>query len=383
LSIFFWEQYNLESLNQLQALLDKDQYIYYVDLHTHSDFSADGKQTVQDIIERAAELQFDVISITDHDSVQAYHIIKDIVREYSLIGRSIPIIIPGIEFTVRYKEYGDMCHILKYGFNPESTALKNNLENNIAAFWRRAERQFDQIERNQTLNYFSNQYHIHFSISEYEQYLKACKVSTPEYPSLISYIHAKLEPCNIPLGEIVSHIEQDIKSDPSETRAKLRTLAINRFKSKYKHIFGSSMYPSRLLSPLFSVRGIDDEDYPEHDTSGNLSIRNYGQLEINELFKEGITVFAHPNGDKLHLMRDCLNMDINLCALELNKRNRHATMDHIKTKAEELGLFVTRGSDNHEKSNQLYEEMSFYETSKTDLMALFHALKKSNEARQR
>ena len=72
------------------------------DLHIHSNFSKDGKSTVEEIIEAAAERGLGCIAITDHNSFEAYDLVKD-------NGRII--VIPGIE--VSSKE----GHILAYGID--------------------------------------------------------------------------------------------------------------------------------------------------------------------------------------------------------------------------------------------------------------------------
>lgn len=74
------------------------------DLHIHSNFSNDGKSTVEEIIEKAVELGLGCIAITDHNSFEAYAVAKD-------NGRVI--VIPGIE--VSSKE----GHILAYGVNKD------------------------------------------------------------------------------------------------------------------------------------------------------------------------------------------------------------------------------------------------------------------------
>ncbi|MGG0646520.1 PHP domain-containing protein [Bacillus mycoides] len=374
--IKFWERYNQVTIKQIENLLKEDKQTYLVDLHIHSDCSADGLQTVQEVIDRAVEKNFSIISITDHDSVAAYREVREIIKAYRLAGKSLPIIVTGIEFTVRYDEYGDMCHILKYGINPYNQILGSAIQRNKDAFWTRAHQQFERMKTNVALCYFASQYNINFSINEYKKYLENCKVSIPEYPSLIAYIYQKLAPYNIKLIEIVKQLEHDIEIDNCIERKKKRIYAVERFKKKYQGQLSNTEFPSRLLSPLLAPRGIDDDDYPNYPSSGSLSVRNYGQININELPNEGITVFAHPNGDKLQLMNNCLNIGGHLAALELNAANRHAHVKDIKDKSVELELFLTKGSDNHGLHYKAYEDMSFYEISKKELTFFLNELKK-------
>ncbi|AIZ56256.1 phosphatase YcdX [Candidatus Methanoplasma termitum] len=72
------------------------------DLHIHSNFSNDGKSTVEEIIEAAVNRGLGCIAITDHNSFEAYNLVKD---------NGKVIVIPGIE--VSSKE----GHILAYGID--------------------------------------------------------------------------------------------------------------------------------------------------------------------------------------------------------------------------------------------------------------------------
>jgi predicted metal-dependent phosphoesterase TrpH len=70
------------------------------DLHIHSNFSNDGKSTVEEIIDAAVKRGLGCIAITDHNSFDAYPAAKD---------NGKVIVIPGIEVSA---EEG---HILAYG----------------------------------------------------------------------------------------------------------------------------------------------------------------------------------------------------------------------------------------------------------------------------
>lgn len=373
----FWDLYNAETLVKLQELAAEERPSYRMDLHIHSDCSADGLQSVKRVLDRAAALNFDVISITDHDSVEAYDELQHIIRDYELSGTYLPIIVTGVEFTVGYEEYGDLCHILKYGINPMSRQIRKDLTQNELAFWHRAERQFQRISENKTLAYFTECYGLEFSYSEYKNFLSKCKVSVPEYPTLISYIHSKLNEHSIILEDIVKRLEYDALVDSCEERRGLKQQAIKRFRCKHKTSLQEADYPSRLLSPLLATVSIDDDDYPDFPSSGSLSVRNYGQLPIHDLCHEGMTIFAHPTGSKLHLIDNCRNIGGNLCGLELNQANRHANPDDIVKKAQQLNLMLTRGSDNHGEHYPSYESMEFYEAPRSELLQFIKQLELS------
>ena len=86
------------------------------DLHIHSNFSSDGKSTVEEILETAAEKGLGCIAITDHNTFEAYGLVKD---------NGKVIVIPGIE--VSSKE----GHILAYGIDrdiPRGMTVKETID---------------------------------------------------------------------------------------------------------------------------------------------------------------------------------------------------------------------------------------------------------------
>jgi len=86
------------------------------DLHIHSNFSNDGKSTVEEIVAAAAERGLGCIAITDHNSFEAYALAKD---------NGKVIVIPGIEVS---SEEG---HILAYGVDrdiPRGMTIKETID---------------------------------------------------------------------------------------------------------------------------------------------------------------------------------------------------------------------------------------------------------------
>jgi len=86
------------------------------DLHIHSNFSNDGKSTIEEIIATAVERGLGCISITDHNSFKAYDLVKD---------NGKVIVIPGIEVS---SEEG---HILAYGVDrdiPRGMTIKDTID---------------------------------------------------------------------------------------------------------------------------------------------------------------------------------------------------------------------------------------------------------------
>jgi predicted metal-dependent phosphoesterase TrpH len=85
-----------------------------IDLHIHTKFS-DGLLSSKEILELAQERKLDVISITDHDTLDGYKIASKIVGDYNLQ------LIPGVEISSNY--HGKEVHILAYNFDPDNKKL--------------------------------------------------------------------------------------------------------------------------------------------------------------------------------------------------------------------------------------------------------------------
>ncbi|MEE8575884.1 MAG: PHP domain-containing protein [candidate division Zixibacteria bacterium] len=90
----------------------------FVDLHIHTCFS-DGTATPQEVLDMARSSNVAAIAITDHDTVEGYLAVRQIITEDD------PELIAGVEFSVTM-ENADM-HILAYLFDPECTPLKASL----------------------------------------------------------------------------------------------------------------------------------------------------------------------------------------------------------------------------------------------------------------
>ncbi|MGD8305805.1 MAG: PHP domain-containing protein [Ignavibacteria bacterium] len=90
-----------------------------VDLHSHTNYS-DGFYTPGELLERAKKVGIDILSITDHDSVNA-------IAEANVIGRKLGIeIVPGVEISSDLR--GAEVHILGYFININNKDLEHYLE---------------------------------------------------------------------------------------------------------------------------------------------------------------------------------------------------------------------------------------------------------------
>ena len=95
-----------------------------IDFHIHSNFS-DGVLSPTQILERAKQNGVEALSISDHDSVDAY------TKEFFDIAQSMNIkIVPAVEMST--KHFGVDVHVLGYGFdlsNKELEECLNKLKN--------------------------------------------------------------------------------------------------------------------------------------------------------------------------------------------------------------------------------------------------------------
>lgn len=81
------------------------------DLHIHTSFS-DGKLGVLDLLKFIREQEINIISITDHDTMDAYYELKE---------QEDLCIIPGVEFSCKYEE--QELHILAYDVDLQNSDL--------------------------------------------------------------------------------------------------------------------------------------------------------------------------------------------------------------------------------------------------------------------
>jgi len=103
------------SMNDLLKSLTEADYYKNANLHIHTNFS-DGKLSPSEIIELAVKKNLKYISITDHNTVEAYGNLPHIADEDLKI-------ITGVEFDCWYKS--NFMHILGYGIDLNNEELKN------------------------------------------------------------------------------------------------------------------------------------------------------------------------------------------------------------------------------------------------------------------
>ncbi|MCL2570135.1 MAG: PHP domain-containing protein [Firmicutes bacterium] len=108
-----------------------------IDLHIHTTFS-DGEKDVATILKMAEEKGLVAISITDHDCLDAYDVLKNPEIRALYSGK----IITGVEMSTNVN--GTMVHILGYGFDVDK--MKNYIVRDDGALERRlVEKKFAEI----------------------------------------------------------------------------------------------------------------------------------------------------------------------------------------------------------------------------------------------
>lgn len=108
-----------------------------IDIHTHTCYS-DGSSTVQELLSEAQKLGITLLSITDHNTLDAYRELSD-PNTRNLYKGSI---IPGIEITTTYN--GETIEVLGYGF--DLNKLNKELKNKVLTFEKKQLKEFDLIK---------------------------------------------------------------------------------------------------------------------------------------------------------------------------------------------------------------------------------------------
>lgn len=369
--LLFWEKYLNQILKKLENLLKKNEPIL-VDFHIHSNYSADSQQSLKEIINRTQELGFDIISITDHDSIEVYNELYNYLRENKL---EKPIIIPGVEFTVDNKEYGSQFHILQLMINPKNEIIVNNILHQEQASWIRVKKQFERLEKNKAMQYFFKKFKFNCTIEKYKQYLNTCERPIPEYKTIMEYIMSETTKYNITNWDILKQMKKWNSIDKCLVRKKIKEEAFQKLESRYIGNLQSD-YDFRFFHSLLAIRGADDDFFSEYECMGDLSVNDYGELKLNELNKNNITFFAHPSENKLYLLEKLLKINNNICGMELNKRCKYSDVKNFNEQLERLNMLKIIGSDSHDIDSNLYDDIEFYEISKTYLKQFIEKARK-------
>lgn len=106
------------------------------DLHSHTSFS-DGSLQPEALIQRALENGVDVLSITDHDTLDAYRHLPEDLAGIELVA--------GIEFSTQWQNTG--IHVLGLNVDPCSDAIRAGVSLQTDARMQRAHRIAENLEK--------------------------------------------------------------------------------------------------------------------------------------------------------------------------------------------------------------------------------------------
>ncbi len=108
-----------------------------IDLHIHTHYS-DGIFSPLEILEMAQKNNYDVISITDHDTLEGYKYAFQYIEKYNIT------LIPGVEISSYYKDKD--VHILAYNFDADNKKLNDLLQNIQDNRMKRAEKIVEKLK---------------------------------------------------------------------------------------------------------------------------------------------------------------------------------------------------------------------------------------------
>ncbi len=358
----FWQEYLKQVKDKLKDLCSKKNQLQ-IDLHIHSNYSADGKDHIKDIINTTKNLGFDVISITDHDTLKAYDEIYNYVKD----GLTNPIIVPGIEFTIDNVSYQSQCHILQLFVNPKEKSIQNNVKINEQAMFKRSKIQFKRLNENKAIKEILKKYNLEISYEEYLNYINKNNLIC-EYDTLCEYLISKFKPQHITNYEILDLLEKYNKLDIYIDRRMYKEKRYAKLREKYI-VSKENDYSVRFLLSMLAVREVDDDWWPG-PSSGSISVNSYGQIKVEELNKTYNAYFAHPTESKLDVVRTIIENNPNIIGLELNTRNNYNDINNFYKLLKEQKLLLTIGSDSHDCSLKFYKDLDFYKINSEDFLKL-------------
>lgn len=362
----FWNNY-LNTIRNKVLFLCQNNKELKVDLHIHTNNSTDSNQTLNDAIEKAKKYNIDIISLTDHDSLNVYNELYELFKEYNL--NNFPIIIPGIEHTIDFSDYGSQCHLLQYMINPKDEVIINDVTKSQDAYYIRAKKQFERIKNNLALQYFFKKYNIECTYENYMNYLNNGFPNVPEYYTLINYILSLLIEKNITVIDIFNKLEEFNLSDECEERRFLKAKRYKELKEKYSQC-ENLKNNSRLLLSLLAVREVDDDWWKNYESSGSLSVNSYNQIKIAELNKNYSTVFAHPTESKLCTIEEAIKLNSSIIGLEKNIRTHYNNVNAFFEVLNQNNLILTKGSDSHLNNDTYYKDENFFRVSSNQVRHL-------------
>lgn len=282
-----------------------------VDLHVHTNYS-DGKYSVKELLIQAEKAGLKVLSISDHDSIEAYEELKnmDVKKYYS--GK----IITGVEFSIKYK--GKLFHMLGYNFDVEKMKQSKFLD-------KRSESEIIQEEKD-ILNYL----------------IEVCKKMNIKLSDNLDILHP-----NDQANEIVKN---DMKKYEENTE-------------KLDQLFGKdrkiSFWRGHITNPESPFFIDFTKNLPTPEEAAN-EIHNAGGLVVLP------HVFEYKSIDNIQFLEDMYNLGI-LDGIEcIHNKHTEEKIEYLKNYCKDKNLFMTGGSDFHSEEKQTLGYGNFRKTEITD-----------------
>ena len=360
----FWEKYNKQVKCKIKKLCRSKSELY-IDLHIHSNYSADGKQNLMQILENAKAKKFDIIAITDHDTLNVYDELYEIVSN----ELTNPIIIPGIEFTIDNREYGNQCHLLQLFINPKDPVIIKDVLKNYESMFNRSKIQFKRLKSNLAVQEVLKKYNIRISYNEYEKYLSKNDY-VPEYDTLCFYLIDKFKEKGVTTFDILALLEKYNKDDCYEDRRNYKEKRYKKLREKYE-LSDINKYNSRFLLSMLAVREVDDDWWP-NPSCGSLSVNSYGQLKIEEINEKYDIYYAHPTEKNLDVVNKIVKSKKNIKGLEMNIRNSYEDINNFYKVLTDNDLIEVKGSDSHDATMQFYKDMSYFKINSSELEKIIY-----------
>ena len=360
----FWEKYSKQVKCKIKKLCRSKSELS-IDLHIHSNYSADGKQNLMQILENAKAKKFDIIAITDHDTLNVYDELYEIVSN----ELTNPIIIPGIEFTIDNREYGNQCHLLQLFINPKDPVIIKDVLKNYESMFNRSKIQFKRLKSNLAVQEVLKKYNIRISYNEYEKYLSKNDY-VPEYDTLCFYLIDKFKEKGVTTFDILALLEKYNKDDCYEDRRNYKEKRYKKLREKYE-LSDINKYNSRFLLSMLAVREVDDDWWP-NPSCGSLSVNSYGQLKIEEINEKYDIYFAHPTEKNLDVVNKIVKSKKNIKGLEMNIRNSYEDINNFYKVLTDNDLIEVKGSDSHDATMQFYKDMSYFKINSSELEKIIY-----------
>lgn len=361
----FWEEYLEKVRKEILKLCSKKEKLL-IDIHIHSSYSADGKQSVTQILESTKEKGFDVIAITDHDTIDAYKELFEFVKDGNL---TTPIVIPGIEFTIDNRDYGNQCHLLQLFINPKDTIIIKDVDVNYKAMFNRSKKQFLRLKENMAIQDILKIHRLSISYEEYKEYLVTNQLP-PEYDTLCFYLIEKFKSKKITTFDILDLLEKYNEYDCYEDRKSFKSKRYKQLRDKYE-VNDNNYYNSRFLLSMLAVREVDD-DWWDKPSSGSLSVNSFGQLKLKDINEKYKIFFAHPTEKSLKVVEEMIKNKKNIVGLELNIRNKYEDITNFYNLLNKYKLHKAIGSDSHDSTLQFYSDLSFFEIASEDFKKIIN-----------